>query len=88
MKKIILSSILLSFSVQAQIVTTTRIYQEPALRNVVPNPYPPSYWWAKKQELDRRTIHAPRVIISTEVQQVIPTGQISPQDQQIIDLIR
>jgi len=31
---------------------------------------------------------SPRVIIVTPQQTVIPTGQVSPQDQQIIDLIK
>ena len=86
MKKAILLSLFISCSVQAQITYETRVYQEPRLHNVVPNPFPPSYYQAKMRSYNFQ--NRPRIIISTPVQVTIPTGSISPQDQQIINLIR
>lgn len=73
-------------SANAQVVHQTHQYQEPRLRNVVPNPFPPSYYHQRMQQY--RFEQRPRVIIRTPVQTVIPTGPVAPQDQQIINLIK
>lgn len=86
MKYAIFLITILASSVNAQVVYETQQYQEPRLRNVVPNPYPPSYWQQKMQQYRFR--EPPRVIIVTPQQTEIPTGQVSPQDQQIINLIK
>jgi len=86
MKYAILSITILASAVNAQVVYQSQQYQEPQLRNVVPNPFPPSYYQQKMQQYNFR--QPPRVIIVTPQQTVIPTGQVSPQDQQIINLIK
>lgn len=86
MKTVILLMAVIVGSAHAQVVYQTQRYQEPRLRNVVPNPFPPSYYQQRMQQYNFR--QPPRVIISTPVQVVIPTGQVSPQDQQIINLIK
>ena len=86
MKTVILLMALVVGSAHAQVVYQSQQYQEPRLRNVVPNPFPPSYYQQKMQQYNFR--QSPRVIIVTPQQTVIPTGQVSPQDQQIINLIK
>lgn len=84
MKTVILLIALVVGSAHAQVVYQSQQYQEPRLRNVVPNPFPPSYWDQKRVNVRS----APRIIISVPVQTVIPTGPVAPQDQQIINLIK
>ena len=84
MKTVILITALMVGSANAQVVYQTREYHEPILQNIVPNPFPPSYWHAKRARIKS----APRVIISVPRTVVIPTGHVSPQDQQIINLIK
>ena len=85
MKTVILLIALIVGSANAQVVYQTREYHEPYLPNIRPNPFPPSFWDSLNR---KKTKPTPRVIISTQVQTVIPTGQVSPQDQQIINLIK
>ena len=86
MKTVILLTALVVGSANAQVVYQSQQYQEPRLRNVVPNPFPPSYYQQRRQQYNFR--QQPRVIIVTPQLTVIPTGPLSSQDQQIIDLIK
>lgn len=86
MKKILLFLAFLSTTLNAQVVYETRIYQEPDLKNVTINPYPPSYIDAKIRSW--KIQRSPRIIFSTPVRQVVPTGSVTAQDQAIINLIK
>ena len=68
----------------AQIIVQTQQYHEVNMPRLTVNPFPASHWDKKRANIQPRQ----RTIIVVPVTQVIPTGQLTEQDQQLIELIK
>ena len=68
----------------AQLAVQTQEYHEVDMPRLTVNPFPRSHWDAKRANIRPRQ----RTIIVVPVTQVIPTGAVTAQDQQLIELIK
>ena len=69
---------------QAQIVVQTQEAHEVDMPRLTVNPFPASHWDKKRANIQPRQ----RTIIVVPVTQVIQTGPLTAQDQQLIQLIK
>ena len=69
---------------QAQIVVQTQEAHEVNMPRLTVNPFPASHWDKKRANIQPRQ----RTIIVVPVTQVIQTGPLTAQDQQLIQLIK
>jgi len=69
---------------QAQIVVQTQEAHEVNMPRLTVNPFPASHWDKKRATIQPRQ----RTIIVVPVTQVIQTGPLTAQDQQLIQLIK
>ena len=68
----------------AQIIVQTQEYHEVDMLRLTVNPFPASHWDKKRANIQPRQ----RTIIMVPATQVIQTGPLTTQDQQLIELIK